>query len=240
MVLSTWISASCLLLRCEPARMICAAGNRNRSAYGRAKLSSAVLQLREQPMKRDSITPALSAARALDFVADGQIVGLGSGRAAAAFVRALAERVRAGLHIRGVPTSGRTAVAGNRTRHPAGRSRHDRRHRHRLRRRRRSRRADARYGKRPGRSDAARTGRRRGGKAMGDFGRGGQSFAGLRHPRRLAGRSRPLRRNLLPPPTGRLGIAIRTAPRERPDRASPTTATTSSTARSARWQTRPR
>ena len=60
-------------------------------------------------MKRESVTPELAAARALDFIADGQIVGLGSGRAAAAFVRALAERVRAGLNIRGVPTSGRTA-----------------------------------------------------------------------------------------------------------------------------------
>jgi ribose 5-phosphate isomerase A len=61
-------------------------------------------------MKRDSITPELAAARALDFVSDGQIVGLGSGRAAGAFVRALAERVRGGLRVRGVPTSGRTAA----------------------------------------------------------------------------------------------------------------------------------
>ncbi len=61
-------------------------------------------------MKPPSPTPDLAAARALDFVADGQIVGLGSGRAAAAFVRALAERVRAGLRIRGVPTSSRTAT----------------------------------------------------------------------------------------------------------------------------------
>lgn len=61
-------------------------------------------------MKRDSPTPELAAARALDFIADGQIVGLGSGRAAAAFVRALAHRVREGLKVRGVPTSGRTAA----------------------------------------------------------------------------------------------------------------------------------
>ncbi|HEX4000688.1 MAG TPA: ribose-5-phosphate isomerase RpiA [Pirellulales bacterium] len=61
-------------------------------------------------MKRNSPTPELAAARALEFVADGQVVGLGSGRAAAAFVHALAERVRAGMHIRGVPTSGRTAA----------------------------------------------------------------------------------------------------------------------------------
>lgn len=49
------------------------------------------------------------AERALEFVADGMIVGLGSGRAAMAFVRALAERVRAGLRVRGVPTSQPTA-----------------------------------------------------------------------------------------------------------------------------------
>jgi len=47
-----------------------------------------------------------AAERALEFVEDGQIVGLGTGRAAAAFVRALAVRVKeGGLRIRGVPTS---------------------------------------------------------------------------------------------------------------------------------------
>lgn len=48
--------------------------------------------------------------RALDFVPDGATIGLGSGRAAAAFVRLLGERVRAGaLRVRGVPTSDETA-----------------------------------------------------------------------------------------------------------------------------------
>jgi ribose 5-phosphate isomerase A len=37
-------------------------------------------------------------------------IGLGSGRAATAFVRALGERVRAGLRVRGVPTSEDTAA----------------------------------------------------------------------------------------------------------------------------------
>jgi ribose 5-phosphate isomerase A len=46
------------------------------------------------------------AARAsLDFIQDGQVVGLGSGSTAAYFIQFLAERVRAGLKIRGVPTS---------------------------------------------------------------------------------------------------------------------------------------
>ena len=46
------------------------------------------------------------AARAgLNFVEDGQVVGLGSGSTAAYFIRFLAERVKAGLKIRGVPTS---------------------------------------------------------------------------------------------------------------------------------------
>src|SRR3989475_8211836 len=52
---------------------------------------------------------AALAARALDFVGDGVVVGLGSGRAASAFVRALAARVRDGLRVRGVPTSEETA-----------------------------------------------------------------------------------------------------------------------------------
>ena len=49
------------------------------------------------------------ATRALDYVARGTVVGLGTGRAASAFVEALGERVRDGLDVRGVPTSEATA-----------------------------------------------------------------------------------------------------------------------------------
>ena len=50
-----------------------------------------------------------AAARAsLDFVRDGDIVGLGSGSTAEYAVRFLGERVQAGLKIRGIPTSQRT------------------------------------------------------------------------------------------------------------------------------------
>ena len=45
------------------------------------------------------------ASRALGHVRDGALVGLGSGRAASAFVRALGARVGQGLRVRGVPTS---------------------------------------------------------------------------------------------------------------------------------------
>lgn len=48
---------------------------------------------------------AALATHALGFVKAGDVVGLGSGRAASAFVRALAGRVRDGLRVRGVPTS---------------------------------------------------------------------------------------------------------------------------------------
>jgi ribose 5-phosphate isomerase A len=48
--------------------------------------------------------------RALELVANDSVIGLGSGRAARAFVEALGERLRAGrLHVRGVPTSEETA-----------------------------------------------------------------------------------------------------------------------------------
>jgi ribose 5-phosphate isomerase A len=47
--------------------------------------------------------------RALEYVHEGALVGLGSGRAATAFVRALGAKVRQGLRIRGVPTSEGTA-----------------------------------------------------------------------------------------------------------------------------------
>ncbi len=47
-----------------------------------------------------------AADQALEFVEDGQIVGLGTGRAATAFVRALAIRMKeGGLSVQGVPTS---------------------------------------------------------------------------------------------------------------------------------------
>jgi ribose 5-phosphate isomerase A len=47
-----------------------------------------------------------AAARAsLQFVKDGQVVGLGTGSTAAFFIKLLAEQVRAGLRIRGIPTS---------------------------------------------------------------------------------------------------------------------------------------
>jgi ribose 5-phosphate isomerase A len=47
-----------------------------------------------------------AAARAsLQFIKDGQVVGLGTGSTAAFFIKLLAERVKAGLRIRGIPTS---------------------------------------------------------------------------------------------------------------------------------------
>jgi ribose 5-phosphate isomerase A len=48
------------------------------------------------------------AASALDLIEDGARVGLGSGHAAAVFVAGLAGRVREGLRVAGVPTSGAT------------------------------------------------------------------------------------------------------------------------------------
>ncbi|MDI1447814.1 ribose-5-phosphate isomerase RpiA [Polyangium sp. 6x1] len=45
---------------------------------------------------------------ALAHVADGMTLGLGTGRAAEAFIDRLAERVRRGLRVRGVPTSKRS------------------------------------------------------------------------------------------------------------------------------------
>ena len=49
------------------------------------------------------------AEHALSFIHDGDTVGLGSGRAARNFVRALGARVEADLQIRGIPTSQATA-----------------------------------------------------------------------------------------------------------------------------------
>jgi ribose 5-phosphate isomerase A len=50
-----------------------------------------------------------AAARAsLQFVKDGQVVGLGTGSTAAFFIKLLAEKVTAGLRVRGIPTSVRS------------------------------------------------------------------------------------------------------------------------------------
>jgi ribose 5-phosphate isomerase A len=47
----------------------------------------------------------IAAEASLKYVREGQVVGLGSGSTATLAIRALAERVRAGLNIRGIPTS---------------------------------------------------------------------------------------------------------------------------------------
>jgi ribose 5-phosphate isomerase A len=52
----------------------------------------------------------LAAQRAAEYVRDGMVVGLGSGSTAELFVDELGERVRRGLRVVGVPTSGRAAA----------------------------------------------------------------------------------------------------------------------------------
>jgi ribose 5-phosphate isomerase A len=53
--------------------------------------------------------------RALELVPNGSRIGLGSGRAAQAFVKALGERVRTGgFHVHGVPTSEETSSLARR------------------------------------------------------------------------------------------------------------------------------
>jgi ribose 5-phosphate isomerase A len=46
-----------------------------------------------------------AAQAALEYIKDGMVVGLGTGSTSAHFVRLLGERVRAGLRVKGVPTS---------------------------------------------------------------------------------------------------------------------------------------
>lgn len=58
------------------------------------------------------------AQRAIEFIHDGDIVGLGTGRAATAFIEDLGGRVAAGMKIRGVPTSQASADLAARLRIP--------------------------------------------------------------------------------------------------------------------------
>lgn len=61
------------------------------------------------PLKKNETTEIWSAAaQAVEMVESGMVVGLGTGRAASMFVRGLAERIVAGLDVRGVPTSTKT------------------------------------------------------------------------------------------------------------------------------------
>jgi ribose 5-phosphate isomerase A len=53
---------------------------------------------------------ALAALKAMEFVQDGQILGLGTGSTVHHFLTALGQRVQQGLRVRGVPTSQATAV----------------------------------------------------------------------------------------------------------------------------------
>jgi ribose 5-phosphate isomerase A len=49
-----------------------------------------------------------AARSSLRFVKDGQVVGLGTGSTAAYFIQLLGEKVKNGLHIRGIPSSDRS------------------------------------------------------------------------------------------------------------------------------------
>jgi ribose 5-phosphate isomerase A len=51
-----------------------------------------------------------AAERALTFITEGNVVGLGTGRAATEFIRALGAKVQGGLRVRGVATSEATAT----------------------------------------------------------------------------------------------------------------------------------
>jgi ribose 5-phosphate isomerase A len=69
-----------------------------------------MLSLVSTPTRLSEEGAAALAAEAMRFVSRGQVVGLGTGQAATAFVRALGQRVAGGLDVRGVPTSEATAA----------------------------------------------------------------------------------------------------------------------------------
>ncbi len=70
-------------------------------------------------MEPESARSIALAARALELVADARVIGLGTGRAASAFVRALGAEVQAGRAVRGVPTSEASADLARAGGHPA-------------------------------------------------------------------------------------------------------------------------
>jgi len=62
-----------------------------------------------EPVRLSEEGASVLAAEAMRLVSSGQVIGLGTGQAATAFVRALGQRVASGLDVRGVPTSEATA-----------------------------------------------------------------------------------------------------------------------------------
>jgi ribose 5-phosphate isomerase A len=68
------------------------------------------MSTREMQPGRDDPAMRAVAARALDLIGGGALVGLGSGRTASVFVRMLGARVRDGLSVTGVPASAETAA----------------------------------------------------------------------------------------------------------------------------------
>ena len=62
----------------------------------------------------------IAAASALELIRDGMRVGLGTGHGAGAFLARLADRVRSGLRVVGVPTSEATAAEARRLGIPLG------------------------------------------------------------------------------------------------------------------------
>src|SRR6266487_5988371 len=59
-------------------------------------------------MERETVAKRRAGERAADMVADGMVVGLGTGSTVYWTLQRLGERVQQGLRIRGIPTSRRT------------------------------------------------------------------------------------------------------------------------------------
>jgi len=62
----------------------------------------------EQTLMSNEQEKKLAAARSMEFIRDGQVVGLGTGSTAAFFIELLGARVMQGLRVRGIPTSERS------------------------------------------------------------------------------------------------------------------------------------
>lgn len=84
------------------------ATTRRATARGIGSLSQAAGSKNQDALKREA------AARALDYVKSGMRLGLGTGSTAAHFVDLLAEKVKAGLDVVGVPTSEATRAQAER------------------------------------------------------------------------------------------------------------------------------
>jgi ribose 5-phosphate isomerase A len=98
----------------KTVRLIAGRSGSRYSKVAAGRIARRIALIDWTPMPADSNASATIADRAAALVTSGMVVGLGTGKAASAFIEALGRKVQSGLAIRGVPTSESSAQLASR------------------------------------------------------------------------------------------------------------------------------